>query len=141
ARPPAFCLRDEAERIADALICPGRAGARGSLRGAVFRGLVDADRPGRAVTGDGFLLVARNFAVGEAGEVVVALVVFLDVREAEHEILTFGIAPDGCAMHCILLAAVPLTRRRGAFRTLHAPLRANAVEIFGIEFHVAHYGV
>src|SRR5690606_22820264 len=90
AGPAPLALSEQAERIADALICPGRAGARRSLCRAVLGGLVDADRPGRAVAGDRFLLVARNLAVREAGEVIVALVVRLDVFEAEHEILPLG---------------------------------------------------
>ena len=58
---------------------------RRDCSGLFLRLLVDADRPGRAMAGDGLLLVARDLAVRKAGEIIVALVVFLDVLEAEHE--------------------------------------------------------
>ncbi len=94
------------------------------------------------MAGNRFLLVARDLAVGEAGEIVIALVVFLDVLEAEQKELPLGIASDGSAMHAFLVAAVPLTGRGSLFGfRLAFAAGADAVEVFGIESHDgANYG-
>ncbi|MNT94998.1 hypothetical protein D3C72_2367950 [compost metagenome] len=78
-----------------------------------------------------FLLVARDLAIGETGEKIVTLVVFLHMLEAEHEILPLGIAADGCAMNALLVAAVPLTGRGGRLcARLDLAPGPNAIEVF-----------
>jgi len=83
------------------------------------------------MAGNGFLLIARDLPVREAGELIVALIVFLDVLEAEQKELPFRIAPDRGAMRAVFVAAVPLARRRTLFGFLRAlAAGANAIEIF-----------
>src|SRR3546814_3812544 len=62
--------------------------------------------------------------------------------EAEQEELAFGIAPDRLTMGSRPLAPVPLACRGldlSLLRSLSA--RPNAIEIFGIHFHMPHYGL
>lgn len=83
------------------------------------------------MAGQGLLLVAGNLVVGQAGEIVVALVVLLHMLEAEHEVLVLGIAPDRRLVDSILPAAVPLAggRHRLRFLARTAPC-PDAVKIF-----------
>jgi len=84
------------------------------------------------------LLVTGDFAVRQAGEVVIALVVFLHMLKTEQEELPLGIAADRCAVNARFIASVPLAGRSLNLRfPLPFPARADAVEIFRIQFHDA----
>ena len=63
------------------------------------------------MTGKRLFLVAGNFGVRQAGEVVVALVVLAHMIEAEQKILSVRVTPNGSAMYALLVAAVPLADR------------------------------
>src|SRR3546814_30208 len=133
-RPATASLPDKPERILDPVLCARRTGAKRRMQWRMLCGLVDADRPCRTMAGDGLLLVARNLAIGKPGKVVVALVVFLHMLEAEQEELAFGIAPDRRTMGARPLAPVPLAcggLDLSLLRSLSA--RPNAIEIFGIQ--------
>jgi len=84
-------------------------------------------------------LEARDLAVGQAGKVVEALVVFPDVVEAEPEILAFLHPADRRAMRAGFLAAVPLAGGGARFQ-LRVLVRAdpNLLEIFRIRLHLTH---
>ena len=62
------------------------------MQRAVLGRLVDTDGPCRTMPGDRLFLVPRDLAVGQAGKVIVALVVVLDVLEAEQEKFSLCIA-------------------------------------------------
>ena len=97
---------------------------------------IDTDRPCRAMAGDRLLLVTRDLAVGEAGEVIIALVVFLHVLEAEEKEGAFRIPPHGRAVIALFRAAIPLAHGGLCLLLLGTPPSGpDAVEIFGIKFH------
>jgi len=112
------------------------------MQRAVLGILVDANRPGGAMTCYRLLLVARDFAVREAGEIIVSLVVILDVLETEQKELAFRIASHRSAMRAFFVAAVPLASWRRLLRLLLSPAaRTDTVEVFGIKSHDgANYG-
>jgi hypothetical protein len=85
------------------------------------------------MAGERFLLVARDLCIGEAGEIVEALVVLAHVIEAELEILALTHAAHGRAMRAGFLATVPLADRRTRLH-LRLSIRADPdlLEIFGI---------
>src|ERR1700686_2053861 len=89
-------------------------GAKGAA-GAPGSRTLTADRahfPGRTVAGDGFLLIKRHGIVGHAGEIIVGIVVFAHVLEAEPPILV-GLQPAlWRAMSRRRLAARPLAWRQ-----------------------------
>src|SRR5690606_2757740 len=78
ARPRAvrFALAtDHAERIAHAVVVTGSARALLRVVGRGARMTVDAELPGRPVARHSFLLVARDFAVGQPREGIETFVV------------------------------------------------------------------
>jgi hypothetical protein len=80
---------------------------------------------------DRLLLVAGDLGIGQTGEIIVTLIVFLHMLEAEQEKLPLGIAADGSTMNTGLVATVPLTGRRSFLRLRLAPAaRTDSVEVF-----------
>src|SRR5690606_7237795 len=96
---------------------------------------VGSELPGGAVSSQRFLLEARDIAVLQASEVVVILVVFADVVEAEEEIFTFTIASHRRAMRSRPVATVPLAAslQRLGFRVIRSD--ADFLEVFRVKFH------
>ena len=90
------------------------------------------------MAGDRFLLVTGDLAVGQAGKIIVAFIILLHVLKTEQEELPLGIAADGCPVNARLVASVPLAGWGLNLRfPLPFPARADAVEIFRIQFHDA----
>ncbi|MNL47283.1 hypothetical protein D3C87_1700630 [compost metagenome] len=90
------------------------------------------------MAGDRFLLVTGDLGVRQAGEIIIALIVFLHMLETEQEELPLGIAADRCTVSARLVASVPLA---GGGLNLRFPVPfsacTDAVEIFRIQFHDA----
>lgn len=83
-------------------------------------------------------LIAGDLGVRQAGEIIIALVVFLHMLKTEQEELPLGVAADGCAVNARLVASIPLAGRGLNLRFL-VPFSActDTVEIFRIQFHDA----
>jgi hypothetical protein len=93
------------------------------------------------MTGQRFLLVARDLAVRKTREIIVPLVVLARMIDAEHEVLPFGITTHRGTVGSRFAASVPLAfRRRGLGRTSTLSADPDAVKIFGIQFHIDDYG-
>ena len=84
--------------------------------------------------GIGLLKTAHRLFI-HPGEVVVSLIIFLDVLEAEIVILAFGPAALGSPVAAMMRAARPLARRGMPVSLLMARLDTYAVEIFGLRVH------
>src|ERR1700722_1843308 len=92
-------------------------------------GVPHAHAPGRPVAGQGILLIGRNRVVAQAGEIIVGVVVFANVRETVVPVLAFVPAAFGRAMRAQLFAAGPFATRTIGLRALRpAGLRAQTVE-------------
>src|SRR5262249_20896585 len=97
---------------------------------------VDAHFPGRAVAGDGILLVARDGLLAHAGEVIVRLVILAHVLEAELPILALAHPAFRRAMGSAIGAAGPIASRHlGARARLFDGLHPDPVEQWRVEFH------
>src|SRR5690242_3717188 len=86
ARPSAQ-LAEHAERIVGALVVEEPAGARPAGALAAHH----AHLPGRPMTGDGVLLVARDRVLAHAGEEIVGMVVLAHMIETEAPVLALVI--------------------------------------------------
>ncbi len=82
------------------------------------------------------LLVLDDVLVGQAGEIIVGLVVLAHMVEAEAMILALVPAPLGRGVETGLRAALPLASRAGlAQQAVLVGLDAQAVEEFRVELH------
>src|SRR5580658_10151871 len=120
-------------------------GGAKTAAGAPGRRALAADRahfPGRAVAGDGFLLILRDRIVAHAGKKIVGIVVFAHVLEAEPPILV-GLQPTlRRAMSRRRLAARPLAGRQlGAQPAVLVGLDPDAIKQRRIRFHCFDYAV
>src|SRR5262245_19453667 len=97
---------------------------------------VEAELPGRTVSCDGVLLIARDRLVAHAGEVIVRMIVLAHVLEAEAPVLALAQAALGGAVARRAGAAGPLARRLiGGRPALLAGLHPDAIEDGRVQFH------
>src|SRR5262249_6345877 len=85
-------------------------------------------------------LISDDVVVAHSGEIVVGLVVFPHVVEAEVEVLTLLMPALGGAIAPRLRTALPLAGRRVGSLDVAIRIDADAVEIFRIQVHHADYG-
>src|SRR5207247_2134881 len=99
--------------------------------------LLDPHRPGWSVAGRSRALIGDDVVVAHAGEVVVRLVVFADMIEAEVEVLALLVPAFRRAVAARLAASLPFAGRRLGSLALAIRIDADAVEIFGVQVHHA----
>src|SRR5262245_36512436 len=124
-------LGEQSERVVGGKAVRKAAGPLALAGLSIARPGIDPERPGRAVADDIFLLVLGDRFVGEPGEVIVGLVVFAHMIEAEAVILPLEPSSLGRRIEAGLLAAGPVARRIGvAQEPVLVGLDPQAVEEF-----------
>src|SRR5437588_681648 len=73
---------------------------------------IEAHLPSRAMAGDGILLIPRDCVLAHAGEIVVGMVVFAHMLEAEAPVFPLAQSPLWRAVRRLKIAAWPLAHRR-----------------------------
>src|SRR3954469_11412664 len=97
---------------------------------------VEAHLPGRTVAGHGILLVPRDRIVAHSGKIIVGMIVFPNVLEAETPVLVLAQPAFGRAMRRLAAAARPLADRRiGGRLALLLGLDPDTIEQRRVEFH------
>src|SRR5262249_47520434 len=114
----------------------GRAGVNAGHWGGGGRPPAGPHFPGRAVTGDRVLLIARHRFLAHPGEEIVRMIVFAHVIEAEAPILVLMPPPLRRAMGGSVAAAGPFARGRcSPPAPVLIRLDADAIVNGRIEFH------
>jgi hypothetical protein len=83
-----------------------------------------AHLPGRAVSGDGVLLILQDGVVAHAGEIIVRVVVLAHVLETEAPMLVLARPGLGGAMRRRIAAALPIAAR---------PIRTRPAILLGLD--------
>src|ERR1700690_2922711 len=123
----AQAFAEQAERIAAAA---DAAKIRPRMR------LAGSHLPGRAVAGNGVLLIGHHRGVVHALEEIVRLIVLPHVLETEAPVILLVLASLGRAVTGLLLAARPLASRPAGFRpAILARFDADAIKKRRVEFH------
>jgi hypothetical protein len=105
-------------------------------RGGRLFDMSGAHLPGRAIADKRVLLELRDLVIAEAREVIVVLVVFAHVVDAEMQVLAFAVASGRRLVGARLLATGPLAGLRGGFflalllGLLSAGIDPDGIEIF-----------
>lgn len=93
------------------------------------------------MAGQRILLIGPDIVVRHSGEIIVGLVIFAYVVDAETEIFALAVAPLGRPMRSRTIAPRVVARRMQIFLDpVLLGLHPNAVKDFGIQFHEADYG-